>query len=199
MTMSITPTRWQSAQEYLELFCNPTASAFPPSTVRYIQVLWLLADVLGATSVLEIGIGPTSVSGSTFILNMASRGGGTLYSVDINPARPRPADRALARDCGVNWVVFHGDSLLMSEQIPKGLQVDLLYVDGDHDHLHAYGDTVTYLQFLRPGGYLVIDDYPTFDGVISARQSLEAEGFTFVHLAHEIPHGNGRLLWQKPW
>lgn len=192
-------SHWERAQAYLEAACNPASGPLPPSTVRYIQVLWMLADCLGITSVLEIGVGPMAVSGSTFILNMASRGGGVLYSVDVNISRPRPSDRALAQDCAVKWTVFHGDSLQLVDQLPKGLQVDLLYIDGDHDHLHAYGDTVAYLPFLRPGGYLVIDDYPTSDGVVSARESLEAEGFTFVHLAHELPHGNGRLLWQKPW
>lgn len=188
---------WADCRAYLEAHCNPTPHPFPDASVRYAQVLWTLAECVGAKSILEVGIGPTAVSGSTFILNMAQRGGGFLLSVDIDPSLPREQDRALARASGVVWTVYHGDSFAVARTLPDRLQVDLLYIDGDHDYAHAYGDTVAYLQFLRPGGYLVIDDYPSFEGVASAVAQLEADGFRFVHLAHEAPHGNGRVVWQK--
>ncbi len=188
---------WASCRAYLEAHCEPSKGPMAETSVRYAHVLWLLADCIQARTILEIGIGPTAVSGSTFIHNLASRGGGTLHSIDIAPDRPRACDRQLAKEKGVLWAVLHGDSLHLAPYLPKGLQVDLLYIDGDHDHAHAYGDTTAYLPFLRPGGYLVIDDCPTFEGVVSAKLQLEAEGLRFVHLAHETPHGNGRLLWQK--
>jgi len=189
---------WSDCLGYLEARCNPAPGPFPDASVRYAHVLWLLAEVLAVKSVLEVGIGPTAVSGSTFIWNMGQRGGGFLLSVDIDTQLPRALDRQLAHDKGVLWTVLHGESLDVAKSIPAEMRVDLLYIDGDHDKLHAYGDTMAYLPFLRPGGYLIIDDYPTFEGVVEAAMQLEAEGFTFVHLAHEVPHGNGRLVWQKP-
>lgn len=189
---------WASCRAYLEEFCDPTAGPFPAESVRYAHLLWLLADCLAVKSVLEVGIGPTAVSGSTFCLNMAQRGGGALLSVDIDPALPRQVDRELAVLAGVTWAQLYGDSITVASQVPAGLLVDLLYIDGDHDFTHAYGDTKAYLPFLRPGGYLVIDDFPVFGGVVEALQQFTREGFHFVHLAHEAPHGNGRLLWQKP-
>ncbi len=189
---------WPTCLAYLEAQCNPSTEPFPASSARYAHVLWLLADCLAARSILEIGVGPTAVSGSTFIHNMGTRGGGHLFSVDIDPTRPRAQDQQWALEHGVVWTVLHGDSLTLAGALPPKLQVDLLYIDGDHDYAHAYGDTVAYLPFLREGGYLVIDDYPTFSGVSTAREQFMREGFQFVHLAHEPPHGNGRLVWQKP-
>ena len=189
---------WPNCLAYLEEKCNPAPGSFPEPSKLYALVLWQLAECIQARSVLEVGIGPTAVSGSTFIHNMAQRGGGFLCSVDIDPNLPRAQDKQLARDNGVVWTVLHGDSLEVAKSIPATLQVDLLYIDGDHDYAHAYGDTRAYLPFLRPGGYLVIDDFPTFEGVVQAMQQLQAEGFVFIHMAHETPHGNGRLVWQKP-
>lgn len=189
---------WGDCRDYLEAHCNPTPEPFPPTSVRYAQVLWLLADCLAVKTVLEVGIGPTAVSGSTFILNMAQRGGGFLLSVDIDQHLPRDVDRQLALTHGVHWTQLYGDSLDVVKQVPEHLRADLLYIDGDHDKTHAYGDTMAYLPFLRPGGYLVIDDFPVFGGVVEALQEFTRHGLQFVHLAHEAPHGNGRLLWQKP-
>lgn len=189
---------WVTCRAYLEAHCNPSPYPFPESTVRYARVLWMLADCMQVTSVLEVGIGPTAVSGSIWCHSMGLRGGGRLYSIDIDTRLPRPQDRALAEAQHVVWTVIHGDSLEVADQLPAGLQVDLLYIDGDHDLPHAYGDTRLYLPCLKPGGYLVIDDYPGFEGVECAIRQFEAEGFQFVHLSHNSPHGNGRAVWQKP-
>jgi predicted O-methyltransferase YrrM len=190
--------RWTTCAAYLEAECNPTPGWWPDATQLYAHILWTLTESIAATSILEIGVGPTSVSGCTFAHSMGSRGGGRLWSVDVDPARPADIYRDLARRQSVTWTVVHGDSLDVAAELPAGLQVDLLYIDGDHDCAHAYGDTVAYLRYLRPGGLLVIDDYPSFEGVSEAKQLLEADGFTFVHLPHEPPAGNGRLVWQKP-
>jgi predicted O-methyltransferase YrrM len=187
---------WADCLRYLEAECNPSPQPWPASTLRYAQTLWVLAEALAVRTVLEIGVGPTSVSGMVFAHSMGSRGGGMLVSMDIDPGRPADTYRAKARDLGVVWEVHHGDSLRMPW--PSPFLADLVYVDGDHDEAHAYSDTVKAVDYLKPGGYLVIDDYPTDAGVVDAAKRLEADGFTFVHLAHEPPHGNGRLVWQKP-
>jgi predicted O-methyltransferase YrrM len=189
-------TTWADCLAYLEAHCNPEPPPLSAPTVLYAQVLWVLAECLAVQSVLEVGIGPTSVSGCTFAHSMASRGGGSLTSIDVDTSRPKPAYRAWAQQHGVSWSTYYGDSL--SVTLPTALTVDLLYIDGDHDVVHAYGDTLRYLPYLRVGGYLVIDDFPAYPGVLEAGQELNRQGFQFVHLAHHPPHGNGRLLWQKP-
>jgi predicted O-methyltransferase YrrM len=183
---------WADCLRYLQA----DHASFPTATERYAQTLWVLAEALAVKTVLEIGVGPTAVSGMVFAHSMANRGGGQLVSLDIDKARPHGAYMAKAFDLGVEWTVYHGDSLTMVWPAP--FLADLVYVDGDHDEAHAYSDTVMGVEYLRPGGYLVIDDYPTDAGVVAAADRLKREGFTFVHVAHEPPHGNGRLIWQKP-
>ncbi len=187
---------WSDCLAYLEAHCNPEEGPLPAATVLYAQILWVLAESLAVQSVLEVGIGPTSISGMTFAHSMASRGGGVLMSIDIDPSRPKPEYRSWAREHGVLWSTSYGDSL--SVTVPEKLSCDLLYIDGDHDTEHAYGDTLRVLPHLRAGGYLLIDDFPAYPGVAEAGFQLYKDGFTFVHLAHHPPHGNGRLLWQKP-
>jgi predicted O-methyltransferase YrrM len=129
---------------------------------------------------------------------MHNRCGGALVSFDIDSSRPRVEYMERAAALGVHWHVYHGDSLQTVDVFaPQYDFFDLVYVDGAHDAEHAYGDTINAVKYLKPGGYLVIDDSAD-DGVIEARQRLEVEGFVFVHLAHRAPHGNGRLVWQKP-
>ena len=189
---------WLNCLAYLEAHCNPHAPApYPSSTVLYSQLLWVLAEALGVRNVLEIGIGPDACSGVIFASSMGTRGGGVLRSIDIDESRPKPEYRQLAVENHVDWIVSHGDSLTLVNALPADLQVDLLYIDGDHEYAHAYGDTVGYWPYLRPGGYLVIDDFPGCDGVIQAKKQLEDEGLMFVHLSHHPPHANGRLLCQK--
>jgi predicted O-methyltransferase YrrM len=195
MTTATHTIAWADCLAYLEAHCNPLPPPLLPESVRYAQVLWTLCEAIGATAVLEIGIGPTSVSGCTFMHSMATRGGGALVSIDVDPALPQPKFKAKAAELGVAWTTYYGDSLRMT--LPSDLQVDLLYIDGDHDAAHAYGDTVRYLSHLKPGGYLVIDD-SAYEGVIDAAVRLKREGMAFIHLSHHPPHGNGRFVWQKP-
>lgn len=189
---------WATCLSYLERECNPHfPDAYPLSTLTYAQVLWMLAECLKVQTVLEIGIGPQAVSGMIFAHSMGTRGGGVLYSIDVDESRPDPKYRRIADDQNVAWHVSYGDSLALIDSLPPTLQVDLLYVDGDHDYAHAYGDTVGYEKYLKPGGYLVIDDFPGCDGVVDADRALTRQGWQFIHLSHHPPHGNGRLVMQK--
>jgi predicted O-methyltransferase YrrM len=167
--------------------------------MRYAHLLWVLCEAIGVKSVLEIGVGPTSVSGTVFCHSMGSRGGGRLVSYDIDHDRPAAIYRALAKDKGVDWRVVHGDSRqTFTYPGAEPFLFDLVYVDGDHDTEHAIHDTVTGEQYLRPGGYLVIDDYPGNQGVIDAHELLKTRGYACLHIPHDPPDRNGRLVWQKP-
>lgn len=193
---------WSACLEYLATYCDQHKDAIQPEVNRrYAAVLWLFADCIAAKTILEIGVGPTSVSGCTFILNMAQRGGGHLVSVDIDTERPRPVYRELAAQQGVGWTVIYGDSLTMDAAAVIPLQpnsVDLLYIDGDHDAAHAESDLKKFLPYLRPGGYLLIDDFPPQKGVGEGRAVIDQIIPEHMHIAHSAPHGNGRLVWQKP-
>lgn len=190
---------WADCEAWIRDHCGFQGSPVPEQSILYAHVLWTFAECIAAKKILEIGIGPTCVSGSTWIHSMARRGGGYLLSIDIEPDRPAELYREKAKELGTYWAVFHGDSLKIAQDIPQQCYgADILYVDGDHIAEYAYGDTVNFLPCLRDGGYLIIDDFPGFDGVRDAAGRLNREGFQFVHLSHEPPHGNGRLVWQKP-
>jgi len=190
---------WPVCLTYLERECNYGRQApYSVADRLYAMVLWTFAECIAATSIMEIGVGPESVSGCTFIHNMAQRGGGCLYSVDVDPALPQPKYRALAQALGVEWSIAHGDSLAPEVGFPASLLVDLLYIDGNHDAAHAGGDLAKFLPHLRPGGYLLIDDFPPQRGVGEGRTAIEQIVPHAIHLAHHAPHGNGRLVWQRP-
>lgn len=189
---------WAECFTYLTTHCRCAGMGFPDATARYAQMLWAMTQAASARTILEIGIGPQSVSGCTFLHAMPA--GSTLYSMDIDPSRPAPIYRELAEAKGQTWTVLHGDSRSEDLQLPADVTLDLFYVDGDHDEAHAVGDTLKFWPALRPGGLCVIDDYPGCDGVIAARTTLGEAGLLSLHLAHTTPpYGNGHLVIQKPW
>jgi len=189
---------WADCLAYLFAHCH--MGIFQPHVdTLYAHVLWVLANCAAATRILEIGIGPDSVSGVTFVHALAQRPDGHLMSVDIDPALPKTEHRDLALAKGVVWTQTYGDSLEVP--IPAAPEsVDLLYIDGNHDAEHAAGDLRKFIGVLRPGGYLVIDDFPPQRGIGLGRLEMEAmlAPEQFLHLAHQAPAGNGRLVWQRP-
>ena len=68
---------------------------------------------------------------------------------------------------------------------------DIVYVDGDHSESGAYHDLSNYSIFVKPGGYLVIDDcccdmkmsWGYFQGIQSVQDAFDkwdSSGFEFV-------------------
>lgn len=190
---------WPECHDWMVQQCGQPPYGWSPGADRYAQILWVLAEALAVTNVLEIGIGPTCMSGMAFAHSMSNRGGGHLLSFDIDSSRPESVYLERAAALGTDWQQVYGDSLETLTAYDADRVYDLVYVDGDHDEAHAYRDTVNAVEHLRPGGYLLIDDYPGCQGVVDAARRLRVEGFTFVHLPHDpSPSWNGRLLWQKP-
>jgi predicted O-methyltransferase YrrM len=183
---------------YLEQYSNwDRGLPYSPVDFRYALVLYTFASCAAARTILEIGVGPESVSGVTFIHALGE--GGHLISVDIDDKIPQQKYRDLATAKGVAWTVVHGDSLADETQVPLAPNsVDVLYIDGNHEARYAEGDLRKFLPYLRPGGYLIIDDFPPLQGVGEGRVGIEAQVGYFLHLAHNAPAGNGRLCWQKP-
>lgn len=195
--MSARTDRFVACIDYLEEHCNPTASRpYTMTDYRYALVLWTFVECIRARTILEIGIGPDSVSGMTFCHAMEP--GGTLWSVDVDPTLPKASHLKTAERLGITWLRAYGDSLSDDVMLPTGLTVDLLYIDGNHDAAHAEGDLEKFLPHLRPGGYLLIDDFPPERGVGHGRPFIDAMLGQCIHLAHEAPHGNGRIVWQRP-
>ena len=190
---------WAACVRYLEQHCNLGRDLpYSPIDYRYALVLWTFAECADAHTILEIGIGPESVSGCTFLYALA-RHSGHLISIDIEEQLPQQRYRDLAAESGVAWTVVHGDSLDEAVQVPvPPRSVDLLYIDGNHDAAHAEGDLRKFLPYLRQGGYLLIDDFPPEKGVGEGRGALDALIPDHFHLAHNAPAGNGRLVWQRP-
>ena len=129
---------WFDCLAYLEQNCNGDGPhPFPGLKPSTVSVLWLLAEVSAARSIIEIGIGPTSASGCTFLHSLARRKPAHLISVDIDRSRPLTRYRTLAEQLGVKWTTIYGDCCLRMSGIERGCD---LYVDGDHDKAHALGD-----------------------------------------------------------
>ena len=183
---------WDVCEAYLREHCNAWAYPIPETTIAYAKNLWGFCERVQAKSILEVGIGPTSVSGCTF-LHWLTPLGLQLVSVDVDASRPQEKYRTLAKTLNVPWHVHHGDSMDVADCLWDS--VDLLYIDGDHSFTYAYGDTVAYVPRLKSGGLLVIDDTNT-EGVRQARVELEREGYVFEYHPHE--ESNGHLVWQKP-
>lgn len=160
---------------------------------RYFETLRRYCDTATAQDVLEIGIGPEAHSGRTFAQSMSHRLPARLVSVDIDPLRPRPEDERAVMATGVEWTVHIGDSLKANVE---GM-FDLLYIDGDHGYEYALGDFLRYEPHVRPGGYILVDDYPAFEGVCQAVTELERMGWYGLYLPYDTDY-SGHVIYRKP-
>lgn len=158
----------------------------------YFQTLRRFADACQARTVLEIGIGPEGNSGKIFASSLCRRLPAKIISLDIDTERPRPQDRAEVERTGVEWQVIHGNSL---EAVVDD-EIDLFYVDGNHDYEYALGDFERFIDLVKPGGYILMDDYPAFHGVAEAVAELERRGWYGLYLPYSLE--NGHVIWRKP-
>ena len=180
----------QECFEYLTRACNQGRPVLPDATVHYCNVLWYFAELVQATTALEIGIGPDQCSGMTFVYSLAKRPGSKLISYDIDRGLPYPNNKHHAKTLGVEWVQHYGDSISADVQVVPDV-VDILYIDGDHDHAHAYGDFKKFWDSLRDGGYCIVDDWGAFGGVNTAMAALDQEGFHALWVKHDAVNGRG--------
>jgi hypothetical protein len=75
-----------------------------------------------------------------------------------------------------------------------GLAPDMLHIDAGHDYLAVSTDIAIWWDLLRPGGYLVGDDYaPTWPGVVRAFDEFAARVF-----GTPVEHVDGKCIFQKP-
>jgi predicted O-methyltransferase YrrM len=172
---------WNELVAHIEATCAQNNDA----TWAYMRTLYERA--VGATAIMEIGVGPEAVSGTTFAAAMGE--GGVLYSLDIEVSRPTAQQVEFVSTLGVTWVISHGDTLESNFQ-PNRL-LDILYIDGNHDAEHIAHEFKTWGPCVKPGGFIIFDDCKTGDappiGLINA-----------VHFEYDAAHQNGHFIYRKP-
>lgn len=110
-------------------------------------------------NILEIGV-RSGASTSAFLVGLEGTGTGRLWSVDINP------------ECGklfaghLQWTFIDTDSknwdVVKSVMSPRGLPLDVLFIDGDHEYEGVRADLSNYV-WLRPGGLILMHDVAEAD------------------------------------
>ena len=115
-----------------------------------------------------------------------------LHLIDI--AFRAPLDREFAEQIRNGTVFLHnGDSVAMLERFPDD-HFDWMFIDGDHSHEGVARDAMVAAKKVKPGGFLVFDDYIFYDhqlgepyGVIHVVNGLCVErGWTMRYFALQV-------------
>ena len=169
--------------EALESALEATAEAgMPPIAVSAPQgkLLALLATILGATRILEIG---TLGGYSTIWMARALPPDGRLISLEVDPKHAEVARKNIAA-AGLDKLaeVRVGAALDLLPQIEKeGVgPFDLSFVDADKVNIPAYFDWCVKLS--RPGGVIVVDNVVRSGALAnSATTDPSVEGVRALH------------------
>lgn len=112
--------------------------------------------------VVNIGAG-VGTSGMCF---MEARPDLTLYTIDVNND-DNPYGGLMNERNAFEWSGFlgqerhhqiHNDSKVVGKEWKQG-EVDLLFIDGDHDESGIRGDIENWYNHLKIGGIIIIHDY----------------------------------------
>lgn len=111
--------------------------------------------------VVNIGAG----SGTSGLAFLESREDLLLYTIDIqvedSPFGCLYAElqvcKAAGYDLGERWYQVYGDS----KEVAKNWwgEIDLVFIDGDHEYEGCAGDILGWLPHIRPGGIMAVHDY----------------------------------------
>jgi len=122
---------------------------------HYYRYLWELVRRTKPSYVIEIGI---DKGGSTLTLG-AAIGGGTVLSVDIDLASCSNARQIAIQHGLTNLQIVQDDSIHNIKLLELiGKKADLVFIDGAHDFVHAYGDYEQYRRFVSQDGIILFDD-----------------------------------------
>lgn len=180
----------------LERRDNPRWKQVSKPSEDALRVLALVLDQVAEPEIAEIGVG---VGATSVELARKMDGHGRLHLFDYDNRI-----KALRKDLaglGFDNVVTYGNSRatydsyawnlakLAGEVGPTGI-FDFAYLDGAHSFVHDAPATVLLMRLVRPGGYLLVDDYdwtfansPTLNPKASP---LVASQYTQEQL--EVPH-----------
>jgi predicted O-methyltransferase YrrM len=162
------------------------------------EILVTLITSSGFTNIFEIG---TFDGGTTRLLACAGGADSTVHTIDLPPAEFDETQSPEAFDSSmVGWkfantpeagriVQLLGDSTTFDFS-PWFGQIDLVFVDGGHDHRHGRADSRNALRMVRPGGLIVWDDFVPFwwglvEGVVEmcdGRDLKRISGTNFAYL-----------------
>ena len=152
--------------------------ATPSDIQHHLPLLFSLAK----GNVLELGTrGGVSTAA---LLAGVERQGGTVWSIDIDPAC---ADVAKGHR---QWIFTQGDSRdekLTALMAKEKIQIDLLLIDTFHAFEVTQAELALWHTLIRPGGTICMHDTETFPGVRRAAQEFAARmgwPITFVLPCH---------------
>jgi predicted O-methyltransferase YrrM len=129
------------------LGCTPVGPGTGP-------VLRLLAQAIGATSVVEVGTG-AGISSVWLLRGMAA--GGTLTSIDYEHEHQRAARETL-QAAGIEpsrYRLIAGRAMEVLPRLTDSVY-DIVFIDADKSEYPAYFEQA--MRLLRPGGLVVIDN-----------------------------------------
>jgi len=156
-------------------------------------LLYSLARWSGAQTIVEIGVanGDTSV----FLARAAKQNKGKAYGVDVeecNTAHKRMEHVGLMPW----WEFLQGDSLTVAW--PAHLDIDWLYVDGNHEDPHEADDIALWGKRVRPGGYMVIHDLHLNGTMERLRSQLLADKLLKGWYKLPLDFYRGGMICQRP-
>jgi cephalosporin hydroxylase len=119
--------------------------------------LWIYQELLFEQRpdlILETG---TAHGGSALFLASVCDllGRGEIVTVDVSPIEGRPAHNRITYLTGSSTAP---DVVTELERLAEGRECVLVILDSDHSRDHVLDELHIYSRFVRPGGYLVVED-----------------------------------------
>ena len=142
------------------------AISVSPNQGRFLQIL---AQIVGARSILEIG---TLGGYSTIWLARALRAGGRLITLEVDPKHADVAQLNVARAGLKNVVEMRvGNALETLPQLSAERRgpFDLIFIDADKPNIPTYFDWA--LKLSRPGTLIVVDNVVRNGAVVDGNSS----------------------------
>ena len=97
---------------------------------------------------------------------------------------------------GIKYNKWVGDSQSKQTQdlmLNLNLQFDIIFIDADHKYHGVKKDTLTYLPFLKKGGFMIFHDVEekTADVKKWLREMMQDKRMTIKHVANFVQNRNG--------
>jgi predicted O-methyltransferase YrrM len=146
------------------LTANRLAEFFGYLTRREVAALKFVCDLVESRPCVIVNIG--AGSGTSGLAIAEARPDATIYTVDISYESPHGGlknEVNAFRDARkAPPVQILGDSREVGKAWDKG-EIDMLFIDDGHLEHEILGDITTWIQHLKPGGYISFHDYGSND------------------------------------
>jgi predicted O-methyltransferase YrrM len=158
------------------------------------RLLQMLAQILGASSILEIG---TLGGYSTIWLARGLRAGGRLITLEVDPKHADVAraniSRARLQDV-VELRIGNAVEILPQLSAERRGPFDLIFIDADKPNIPVYFEWT--LKLSRPGTVIVVDNVVRDGAVIDADSTdLSVQGVRrFIELLGAEPRAKGTVI-----